>query len=121
MDYFNMVVAEIHGIRPMELVEHHKGGRVVGSLHSRSGRGGGGCRRQHRHGAVQRLPVLGAELAKKTPHRDARSSRPHSAHALTAPAPMPVSQTCSSRRPARLKKRPQILAEDICTSWTSRR
>ena len=33
MDYFNMVVAEIHGIRPMELVEHHKkGGRVVGSF-----------------------------------------------------------------------------------------
>ena len=24
MDYFNMVVAEIHGIRPMELVEHRR-------------------------------------------------------------------------------------------------
>ena len=33
MDYFNMVVAEIHGIRPMELVEHQKkGGKVVGSF-----------------------------------------------------------------------------------------
>ena len=30
MDYFNMVVAEIHGIRPMELIEHQgKGGKVV--------------------------------------------------------------------------------------------
>ncbi len=26
MDYFNMVVAEIHGIRPAELVEHKKNG-----------------------------------------------------------------------------------------------
>lgn len=33
MDYFNMVVAEIHGIRPAELVEHQKkGGKVVGSF-----------------------------------------------------------------------------------------
>lgn len=33
MDYFNMVVAEIHGIRPAELIEHQKkGGKVVGSF-----------------------------------------------------------------------------------------
>lgn len=33
MDYFNMVVAEIHGIRPAELVEHKKnGGKVVGTF-----------------------------------------------------------------------------------------
>lgn len=33
MDYFNMVVADIHGIRPMELVEFQKkGGKVVGSF-----------------------------------------------------------------------------------------
>ncbi|MBQ3654692.1 MAG: 2-hydroxyacyl-CoA dehydratase [Synergistaceae bacterium] len=33
MDYFNMVVAEIHGLRPAELVEHKKkGGKVVGTF-----------------------------------------------------------------------------------------
>lgn len=33
MDYFNMVVADIHGIRPNELVEFQKnGGKVVGSF-----------------------------------------------------------------------------------------
>lgn len=33
MDYFNMVVAEIHGIRPAELVEHKKnGGKVIGTF-----------------------------------------------------------------------------------------
>ena len=33
MDYFNMVVADIHGIRPSELVEFQKkGGKVVGSF-----------------------------------------------------------------------------------------
>ena len=33
MDYFNMVVADIHGIRPAELVEFQKkGGKVVGSF-----------------------------------------------------------------------------------------
>ncbi|EHL15877.1 hypothetical protein HMPREF9630_02008 [Peptoanaerobacter stomatis] len=33
MDYFNMVVADIHGIRPSELIEHQKnGGKVVGSF-----------------------------------------------------------------------------------------
>lgn len=33
MDYFNMVVAEIHGIRPAELIEFQKkGGKVVGSF-----------------------------------------------------------------------------------------
>lgn len=33
MDYFNMVVSEIHGIRPAELIEHQKaGGKVVGSF-----------------------------------------------------------------------------------------
>ncbi|MEL3909317.1 MAG: double-cubane-cluster-containing anaerobic reductase [Treponemataceae bacterium] len=33
MDYFNMVVADIHGIRPMELHEfREKGGKVVGSF-----------------------------------------------------------------------------------------
>lgn len=33
MDYFNMVVADIHGIRPQELVEFQKnGGKVVGTF-----------------------------------------------------------------------------------------
>lgn len=33
MDYFNMVVGDIHGIRPAELVEHQKkGGKVVGTF-----------------------------------------------------------------------------------------
>ena len=33
MDFFNMVVAEIHGIRPAELIEHQKnGGKVVGTF-----------------------------------------------------------------------------------------
>lgn len=33
MDYFNMVVADIHGIRPMELHEFQKkGGKIVGSF-----------------------------------------------------------------------------------------
>ena len=33
MDYFNMVVADIHGIRPAELVAFQKkGGKVVGSF-----------------------------------------------------------------------------------------
>lgn len=33
MDYFNMVVSEIHGIRPAELIEHQKkGGKVVGTF-----------------------------------------------------------------------------------------
>ena len=33
MDYFNTVVAEIHGLRPAELVEHRKkGGKVVGTF-----------------------------------------------------------------------------------------
>ncbi len=33
MDYFNLVVSEIHGIRPAELIEHQKnGGKVVGSF-----------------------------------------------------------------------------------------
>lgn len=33
MDYFNMVVADIHGIRPKELIEFQKnGGKVVGSF-----------------------------------------------------------------------------------------
>ena len=33
MDYFNMVVADIHGIRPAELVAFRKkGGKVVGSF-----------------------------------------------------------------------------------------
>lgn len=33
MDYFNMVVADIHGIRPNELVEFQKeGGKIVGSF-----------------------------------------------------------------------------------------
>ena len=33
MDYFNMVVAEIHGIRPAELIEFQKnGGKVVGTF-----------------------------------------------------------------------------------------
>lgn len=29
MDYFNFVVAEIHGVRPMELIEHQKTGKKV--------------------------------------------------------------------------------------------
>lgn len=33
MDYFNFVVAEIHGVRPMELIEHQKkGGKVFGTF-----------------------------------------------------------------------------------------
>ncbi len=33
MDFFNMVVADIHGIRPSELIEHQKnGGKVVGTF-----------------------------------------------------------------------------------------
>lgn len=33
MDFFNMVVADIHGIRPQELVDFQKeGGKVVGSF-----------------------------------------------------------------------------------------
>ncbi len=33
MDYFNMVVADIHGIRPAELIEHQKkGGKVIGTF-----------------------------------------------------------------------------------------
>ncbi|PKK40130.1 3-hydroxyacyl-ACP dehydratase [Clostridiaceae bacterium JG1575] len=33
MDYFNLVVSEIHGLRPSELIEHQKkGGKVVGSF-----------------------------------------------------------------------------------------
>lgn len=33
MDYFNFVVAEIHGVRPAELVEHQKnGGKVFGTF-----------------------------------------------------------------------------------------
>lgn len=33
MDYFNMVVADIHGIRPAELIEHQKkGGKVFGTF-----------------------------------------------------------------------------------------
>ena len=48
MDYYNFVVAEIHGVRPAELIEHQKkGGDRVRS-------------RCHRHRAVRRLPVLGA-------------------------------------------------------------
>lgn len=33
MDYYNMVVADIHGIRPAELIEHQKkGGKVFGTF-----------------------------------------------------------------------------------------
>ena len=33
MDYFNFVVAEIHGVRPAELIEHQKkGGKVFGTF-----------------------------------------------------------------------------------------
>jgi len=33
MDYFNFVVSEIHGVRPMELIEHQKkGGKVFGTF-----------------------------------------------------------------------------------------
>ena len=33
MDFFNMVVGDIHGIRPSELIEHQKnGGKVVGTF-----------------------------------------------------------------------------------------
>ena len=33
MDYYNMVVADIHGIRPAELIEHQKkGGKVFGTV-----------------------------------------------------------------------------------------
>ena len=33
MNYFNFVVAEIHGVRPMELIEHQKkGGKVFGTF-----------------------------------------------------------------------------------------
>ncbi|MFR5585990.1 MAG: 2-hydroxyacyl-CoA dehydratase [[Clostridium] scindens] len=33
MDYYNMVVADIHGIRPAELIEHqNKGGKVFGTF-----------------------------------------------------------------------------------------
>ena len=33
MDYWNMVVGDIHGIRPAELIEHQKnGGKVVGTF-----------------------------------------------------------------------------------------
>ena len=33
MDYYNMVVADIHGIRPSELIEHqNKGGKVFGTF-----------------------------------------------------------------------------------------
>lgn len=33
MDYYNFVIAEIHGVRPMELVEHQKkGGKVFGTF-----------------------------------------------------------------------------------------
>lgn len=33
MDYYNFVVAEIHGVRPMELIEHQKkGGKVFGTF-----------------------------------------------------------------------------------------
>ena len=33
MDYYNFVVAEIHGIRPAELIEHQKkGGKVFGTF-----------------------------------------------------------------------------------------
>ena len=34
MDYFNMVVADIHGIRPAELIAFQKtGGKVVGNFY----------------------------------------------------------------------------------------
>ena len=33
MDYYDMVVADIHGIRPSELIEHQKkGGKVFGTF-----------------------------------------------------------------------------------------
>ena len=33
MDYYNFVVAEIHGVRPAELIEHQKkGGKVFGTF-----------------------------------------------------------------------------------------
>lgn len=33
MDYYNFVIAEIHGVRPMELIEHQKkGGKVFGTF-----------------------------------------------------------------------------------------
>lgn len=33
MDYYNFVVSEIHGVRPMELIEHQKkGGKVIGTF-----------------------------------------------------------------------------------------
>ena len=37
MDYYNMVVADIHGIRPAELIEHQKkGGKVFGTFRMKS-------------------------------------------------------------------------------------
>ena len=33
MDYYNFVIAEIHGVRPAELIEHQKkGGKVFGTF-----------------------------------------------------------------------------------------
>ena len=57
MDYYNMVVADIHGIRPAELIEHQKkGGKVFGTfcvyVRIRS--------RCHCYRIMWRIPVLGS-------------------------------------------------------------
>ena len=61
MDFWDLVISEVHGIRPAELIEAQKQGRKVFGTFCVyvPGRGGGSCRR-HRHRPLRRLPVLGA-------------------------------------------------------------
>ena len=79
MDYYNMVVADIHGIRPAELIEHQKkGGKVFGTfcvyvpdeiVFAAGGIATGLCGGCHRHRFMRRFPVLGARRGEGASHQ----------------------------------------------------
>ena len=58
MDFWDMVVADIHGIRPAELIEAQKKGQIRYLLCLRSGRNHPCCKR-YCYRSVRRFPVLG--------------------------------------------------------------
>ena len=90
MDYYNMVVADIHGIRPAELIEHQKkGGKVFGTF----------CV------YVPDEIVFAADAIATGLCGGSQFWVPGGEKVLTAPVHSSVSQICSSGRPPATARR----------------
>ena len=117
MDFWDLVISEVHGIRPAELIEAQKQGRKVFGTFcvyvpdevvvAADGIVTGLCGGSQFWPCCPRAPVLW--------------KRPQWAPGWAGPAPSSASPTCMwERPPATARKRPMRSSERTCpcTSWT---